>query len=351
MNISYKMNSTAPIPPPPPPPGELAADLGAAIYNFAVSPITLVANFLLVLTLLRDPYKCFCTPSSYFLLAMATANVITGSVAQPMFGTIHLWLYMGKGLDTLARLEKAAVSVSLFSLNLSFIMVFALAFDSYLAISRPIQHKVWITGLRAKLLIAAVFLYAVIFALLPYFGLSREIVLAIDLYLNSTFISVLLILSYILLFMAFHAQAKQSIRLRKDALGNRSGNENVTKVLNDKKRFHKRLLVFVFLFTVPSILSTIGWYLSLYCIKCTEEQYQNEVAIINLVLFNLIFLKPAADPFVFAWRISRYRRSLRETVLCHSRRVVAQQQSLRLTTHFISTGTFGHDSFRASTQE
>ena len=78
-------------------------------------------------------------------------------------------------------------------------------------------------------------------------------------------------------------------------------------------RINVVLLIVLIVFFVPSvILMTIRFFM--------EElftAYAIKVQIINLMTDNLLYLKFLFDPFVYAWRMPKYRSSLKRTVYRH----------------------------------
>ena len=291
-------------------------DLGAAVYNMLTCPVTLVGNFLLVLVLYKDPFRCFRTPQSYLLVVMAAANVITGFLTQPLVVASHLMLYLGKGLDVYQLIvRKLVASVSLLSLNISFFLLLALAVDNYIAVSRPLKYRVLVTVRKAKLWIVFSVVYALIFALLPYATLPDKVVFHIDLHVNSTINSLILLGTYVLLYKSFGTKLIKSVQLRGEDPKGAIQDANMLRIQIMKKKFQKLLFIFVIVFTVPALISTINWYVIFYCTECFRK-FPAQFRFSGLVLANLIFLKPAADPFVFAWRIPKYRQALRKCCTC-----------------------------------
>ena len=283
-----------------------------AVFKIVLAPITVVSNGFLVLTAYVDPLRAFRAPSSSFLIAMSVANVFTGLIVEPIFATLEYNDYFGK--SNLPNLAKVGSSISLLTLNVSFGMVFALAVDYFIAVFRPTKYKSWITMQRAQVVIAVISINASIFSILPHANVSMEIVFKVDLYLNSTVNSTLLVVSYILLYFAFHDQTKRSLNLRR-AVNNpgRANTDEVDKIVALQNKFCRVLLIFVIFSTIPAVFATISYYLMEYCDPC---QRYKAIVIFQKVCLHLMFIKCALDPFAFAWRLSRNRQALKKIILC-----------------------------------
>ena len=286
-------------------------DIGVAIFNALTFPVTAVGNLLLLFTLYKDPLKCFRNFPSYVLGAMASANVCTGLLTQPLVATAHVMLYLGKGLEAFEGFIKPTVrSSSLLALNVSYFNLLALAVDNYMAISRPFRYRAFSTLFKAKVWIACSLAYSTVFAFIHYVGLSKKLVSQLDLHLNSTLVSLLLLTSYGLLCKSFYTQAKESIRLTEGQVQAQNRRLSIME-----RKFQKMLFLFVLFFTIPAVLSTINWYIILYCAEC-KRRFPVGFRVVQRVLHNFVFLKPMADSFVFAWRIPKYREALRNSCRC-----------------------------------
>ena len=288
-----------------------------AVYKMILSPLTVFGNGLLVLTGCVDPLGSFRTPSSLFLLAMSTANVFTGAIVAPIFAAVEYNRFFGR--NHLLNLAKVGSSFSFLTLNVSFGMVFALAVDCFIAVFRPTKYRSWITMKRAKIFVAIVSINAFTFSILPHANVPVETVFKVDLHFNSTLNSVLLVVSYVLLCIAFQNVTKKALNLRGAGNTNvRPSTAEVDKIFALQNRFRNVLLIFVVFSTVPAILSTISYHLELYCEPCQEYK---SIVIVQRVFLNLMFMKCALDPFAFGWRLSRHRQALKKILFCQLRKV------------------------------
>ena len=59
--------------------------LATGICLAILSPITITSNVLLLLTIFKDPLKCFRVPATYFIIALASVDLATGLLVEPFF--------------------------------------------------------------------------------------------------------------------------------------------------------------------------------------------------------------------------------------------------------------------------
>ena len=189
-------------------------------------------------------------------------------------------------------------------------MGLALAVDSYLAVSRPTKYKTLVTVKRAKRWTIFTLLYSFLYSLLPYLGLPVMVVLIVDVHLNSTLNSLLLLLHVLHFVVQSISWNDKSIFgpqiLVESITGSRESAEASPEVLQDSFRSCRS-------FHWAAIFSTLSWYPSFYCEECRKNA---SLRVAQIVFINMVFAKPAADLFAFAWRIPRYRKALRQTISC-----------------------------------
>ena len=71
----------------------LNTQLGSAICLMILSPVTIISNVLLLLTIFKDPLKCFRTPATYFIVALALVDFTTGLCFEPFYLMYQIMQY------------------------------------------------------------------------------------------------------------------------------------------------------------------------------------------------------------------------------------------------------------------
>lgn len=92
----------------------------------------------------------------------------------------------------------------------------------------------------------------------------------------------------------------------------------------------RRVLTVIFLLVLTASLtgfpSFIFWYLYHYCKPClTSKSFYFSFEIVQ----NIFYVKFATDPFLYAWRLTRYRKSLSVVLFCNSRTNYVARESRR----------------------
>ena len=142
-------------------------------------------------------------------------------------------------------------------------------------------------------------------------GVPRDIQQKIDNTFHSIALIYLTIIFYILLYIAFKKKMAASKSLREDRNMQEEGkNERQTGVERKFIIVNFLLIAILFLTSQPSAML---WIVRLYS---NEDVNSPKVLIINLWADNVLYLKFLLDPFVYAWRIPKYRQALGIVVRC-----------------------------------
>ena len=137
----------------------LYTQLATGISLMILSPITVISNLLLLLTIYKDPLKCFHTPASYLIIALCCVDFTAGLVMEPLFIAYRLASYLKWSLypgRSYVRLLRIGSSISTIGLNLSFLLVLALIWTQFLAITHPQRYRSAITTRRILVFFGAI---------------------------------------------------------------------------------------------------------------------------------------------------------------------------------------------------
>ena len=289
--------------------GFYTASFGSAIFIFAVSLTTVLANGLLLLIFFVDPLKIFRNPTTYFLIGLAIVDLLTGLVQEPIYATCFMFLYFQHPLVPKCQpYMNFAYYFAAFSTTVSLIIVFAFTVTQYIVVASPLKYGRLVTKRKVVGSVVSIYVYTAIFSCLPLMGVSEKVHDAITLFFHNYALVLITIVFYILL----HHTMK-----RKMATGNSLQNESTsreeskhTQVQRNFVRLNVILLIVLIVCFVPTmIIMTIRLFMDGYL----NPSAQN-VLIANLMIDNLHYLKFLLDPFVYAWRMSKYRESLSKVV-------------------------------------
>ncbi|XP_058951342.2 cannabinoid receptor type 1B-like [Pocillopora verrucosa] len=281
------------------------AAFGSSIFIIIVSPMTIVANSLLLVTFLVDPLKIFRNPTSYFLIGLAIVDLLTALIQEPIYATCFMLMYFQHPSWTKCKSwMKFAAYFSAFPISISASIVFAFTLTQYIVVASPLRYGRMITKKKALLSVVAIYLYHTLFCCLPLMGVPQETKHAIDLFFHRYTVVLVTIMVYIIL----HYTMKKKMTAGR-SLQSEEGRH--VQVQRSFVRINVVLLIIMIMFFVPSVLlMTIRFFLD----DIFTARYGIRVLVVNLMTDNLLYLKFLFDPIVYAWRMSKYRKSLKSTV-------------------------------------
>ena len=145
--------------------------IASGIFLALVSLAAAVGNGLLLVTIWKDPFKTFRTPTTFFIIGLAVADFLTGIIVCPIQASLSIAGYIGIKRNSLIFpfLQKAAsvaTFISLITMNSSYIILLSLTWSQFLAISSPHKHKGLVTKRRAKASLILTWAYTIVFAIL-----------------------------------------------------------------------------------------------------------------------------------------------------------------------------------------
>ncbi|XP_078384854.1 uncharacterized protein LOC144667337 [Oculina patagonica] len=286
---------------------------GSAIYMIIISFTTIVANGFLLVVFLLDPLKEFQNATTCFLIGLAFVDILTAAAQQPMYATCFIMMYIRHPdtRDTCLPLLETGRTIALTAMNASFLIVLAFTVTQYIVVISPLNHARKVTKTRVIICVLAIYVYSILFSVSPRMGVPIDITQKIDNIFHSISLIYLNIIFYILLYIAFKKKMAASKNLQEDSNaqderknGRQTGVERKFIIVNFL------LIAILFLASQPSAM------LWIYRLYSKDDVNSPKLLIINLMVDNILYLKFLLDPFVYAWRIPKYRQALKIVLRC-----------------------------------
>lgn len=300
-----------------------------------LSPITVGSNGLLLVAIYKDPFKCFRTPVTFFIISLAVVDLLTGLIVEPCFAVFYFacrsthTLSPGKQLEYLFHI---GAFFSLVLLSSSFLLVLALTTTQYIAITFPHKYKIFFTKKRVLVAVLGSFVYFVIFSSLQFTKIPTDVYLKVNLHLHPTVVGLLLTVAHIFLFKSFRQFVKQSNAFRRPSMVHRSisvshpaahGNKHEAK---HQKQLTVVALLLSALLLFCSIPHIVTFYIYLYTVEMSHTFLIN-ISIALRVSDMVMFIKVALDAYIYAWRHPKYRKAVKGTLFCYIKQVTQERET------------------------
>ena len=218
--------------------------------------------------------------------------------------------------------------------ELLFLIVLAFTLTQYVVVISPLNYAQNVTKRRVIICVLAIYVYSVLFSVLPEMGVSEDAQRKIDNTFHSICLIYFTVIIYILLFIAFKKKMAASNRLREDKETN-DGSKDDRRTDVERKFITVNFLLIAILF-LTSQPAAMFWIAKLYS---SEDPNSAKFLIINLMVDNLLYLKFLLDPFVYAWRIPKYRQALMIVLRCGKEKPERSKFSNRVITEMSRSKT------------
>ena len=278
--------------------------LWSFVYYMVVTTITILANGLLILAILKDPLKCFRNVTSYFIFHLALSDLLN---CLMFMEESLLWITQFGSINTLPnalRILNYFVFEVFFLVN--FASIFCLALERCLGVLFPLWHKVNVTANVCYTWLAMTWLSSILFTGIRYIFLiyfnQEQVYKVLANLLYGTFV-VATIVCYSLVTFSVR---KLHLALKVDTSISKATRKSAEVRLRSQNRF----LCTIFIITVGFLLGVIPATVSSLIVDVFIMETENDVMI---YMFNvsdmMLLLNYPVNTFIYLWRLPKYRKT------------------------------------------
>ncbi|XP_046843334.1 adenosine receptor A1-like [Xenia sp. Carnegie-2017] len=298
------------------------------IMCLVISLTAFTGNAALLFAVARDPLRCFKTrASSVFTISLAAFDLLTG-----LMYTIH---YIAN-LSRSPFREEVGLHVAINFVHVkgqcAFLTVLALAVDRYIAVAFAVRYKKIVTRKKLILWTLLIWGYSFVFTTIvnildqqksnPYY-----VEIANYMHLASHIEIVLVLVAVAVLYAAsFKSLRKHGKKLRNSCKVNV---ERKAQYLKSEKEFAMAILltmIILFCTVTPHTVYMIIHLSKGLCSHCSFSLHFTRFKYLSEGIYLVLF---AANPFVYAWRLPKFRSALKLSVQRRTRRSVCYERTER----------------------
>ena len=267
-----------------------------AFFAFVITS----GNFLLLVTIYRDPFRCLRTPTTFLIANLGVADFLVGAFLG--FGrTVEMYfLYLGQQEPPYLNTFQYFIGGLAVFAAVSSIM--AMSWDRFVAVTDHLNYKSRVTVKKVKFCIAAIWLNALFLAVLPAAGVRKVNFLFAYCYSHVVLPAIVLTITYIVIFR------RLSQKLRNIEQQVSSENSSIDKRRNlyrERKLLLAILLVLIVFYTcfTPYFVKVHLWF---FCEEC-----ENNASFLtyHFISNDILSLSSLLDPVIYAWRLQRFRKT------------------------------------------
>ena len=302
--------------------------LGFIIFDLVIGTIITVANTFLFVTIYRDPCRCLRTPSVFLIANLSVADFLMGIVSY-LRAVGRIYSYCGLGSIFIVNISQFLLgALSVLAAGLSLV---AMSYERYIAVIKPLEYPRKISNRRAKIGIAVIWINALVLSVLPVSGLPSELFSLIYCYSHFAIPAIALTAVYIKISktVALQRQELKDVRASLTEANRRKQLERENRMFT---AFVLILLVFYLSFFPYFIRAHILYFFSCRTSLACDVYYH--------ITNALLSVSSVLDPFMYAWRLPKFKRSFRLCFsLCRGRSLVVPFDR---TTSFYQNQTIFH---------
>lgn len=287
---------------------------GFLIFCLCVLAVsTVLSNGMFLLTFYRDPLKCLRTPSAIFIAGLATANFLTGLIVEPSLVAWTVFSFISVDNRSLQRFARFLDAFSIVTITSSFLIMLALGIVQYLLIKHPRVYDKAVSSKSSLIGVILILIYSVFFATLPEMtGINREqkaVYYFVDLVVHNTLLTVVLVVLYLLIYFKFRQLAQRHRNSDLEETTEGQGPSIQPSESEKQRRQAEKDFVYGTIIMTLFLIITV-WPLIITLFLAMVYGYTWGIFIAMVVSYFFLLWKFAVDPFVFAWRLRKYRKSL-----------------------------------------
>ena len=278
--------------------------LGLIITDFIFGFIITAGNASLFITIYRDPCHCLRSPSVFLIANLSVADFFMGVVS--FMRAVEL-IYKYRGVQDLPVLNIMQYFIGAVSILAAVSTLMAMSYDRYMAINKPFQYPQKITIKRAKIANSVIWINALIMCVLPVSSVKKENFLLAYCYSHFVIPSFVLTAIYVKIYKQIALQRKELREVRASlAAGSRR---------QQLEREHRMVVAFILILFV-FYCSFLPYFIFVQIIYFCPCRSSVAVSAYRLIANEFLSVSSTVDPFMYAWRLPKFKNSLR---LCFQR--------------------------------
>lgn len=269
------------------------------IIDFIFGFIIVTGNASLFITICRDPCKCLRSPSTFLIANLSVADFFMGTVSLLRAAEL---LYKYNGIPDVPVLNIAGYFIGAVSILAAVSTLMAMSYERYVAIIKPFRYPQAITTKRVKVAMAGIWVNAFVMCILPLSSVKQEIFLFTYCYSHFVIPSFVLTVMYVKIY-------KQIALLRKELKEVRASLSAVTRTRQLERE--RRMVIAFILILILFYLSFLPYFVFVQILFFWSLRDSGALYVFRLIANEFLTVSSLVDPFMYAWRLPKFNRSLR----------------------------------------
>jgi len=268
-----------------------------AVVGFMLATVIMVGNSILLFTTYKDPRRTLRTPPSYLITNLSASDLLLGLFNVFLVALRDVYRSRLEHMPHVFIFKAIMYTVLSTTLSVSSYSIIAMSLTCFVAINKPLDYKSIVTKRRIKVFIAVLWVVSLATCVLPITNISEKTYTLIYLHTHASLPAILLTVIY---FSVFRALARRTRELQ---LG---GCDSIASIsFRKKQKMAVTIIIILSLFYFSYMPQYITLHLLYFCKPCRHSLTFHKI---DVVLSRFLFINSALNPFIYAWRLPKYRK-------------------------------------------
>ena len=254
---------------------------------------------MLLYTIYKDPRKSLRSAPGFLIANLSVADLMLGLFNLSIVAVRDVYRSQQLNMPFLGILKAVMHTVFFTTLFVSSYTIIAMSATCYVAINQPMEYKTLITAKRIMIYIVVLWVTSLGTRVLPVTSSTEDTYTMIYLHTYVTIPAILLTVIYV---KVFRAVARRTRELQQS-----SCNKMATKSLERERNMAVVVIIILALYYITYMPQYITLHLLYFCNSCQQSVTFHEI---DVALSRFLYLSSAINPFVYAWRVPKYRQAL-----------------------------------------
>ena len=265
--------------------------LTLAVTGFILSTVIVIGNSVLLFTMYKDPRKSIRSAAPSLLIANLSASDLLLGLNVLLVALRDAYRSQLVHMPSVVVFKAIIYTIVGTTVFVSSYSIIAMSITCYIAIDKPMEYKSIITKRRIKIFIAVLWVISLATCVLPVTNISEKTYILIYLHTHATLPAILLSVIYVKVFRALSRRSRDL-------------HVNSRHVLERERKMTFTIIIILALFYVTYMPQYITLHLRHFCKSCVQSITFHKV---EVVLSRFLFISSAINPFIYAWRVPKYR--------------------------------------------
>ena len=274
--------------------------LALAVTGFILASVIILGNSFLLFTMYKDPRKSLRSPPAFLVANLGASDLLLGIFTVFFVALRDVYRYRQVHMPFVGIFKAVMYTVLTTTLFVSIYSIIAMSAACYVAINKPMDYKTIITKRRIKVFIALLWVLSVSTCVLPATSISEKTYTMIYLHTHASLPAILLTVIYV---KVYRAVTRRTRELQENGL---VSSINSANVLERERKMSITIIMILTMFFISYVPQYITLHLLYFCTVCQQSVTFHKI---DVVLSRFLFINSAINPFIYAWKVPRYRRA------------------------------------------